>query len=216
MKKIEKQVKKKIEPKKKKKKLSALQVPKKIKIDKKKKKLIPIKKSKNLGPISPVPVNKKAELKPSLSREVKPSKEARVTKKIKPLKLEKYYQAIGRRKRAVARIRLFVRGEKVFLVNDKPYNVYFSDSRLQQIAIASLDKMNSLERFRISVKVKGGGIHSQAEAIRHAISRALILLNPNFKKRLRKAGYLTRDPRERERKKFGLKRARRAPQWRKR
>jgi len=72
------------------------------------------------------------------------------------------------------------------------------------------------DKFRVSVVVKGGGINSQAEASRHGISRALVVFNPEFKKRLRRAGYLTRDPRQRERKKFGLKRARRAPQWKKR
>lgn len=153
---------------------------------------------------------------PKKTKIVKKKEKIQILEKVKPLKSKRYYEAIGRRKRAVARVRLFVRGEKTFLINDKPYNIYFSDLRLQQIAIDSLNKMNSLDRFRISVKVKGGGIHSQAEAIRHGISRALILLNPNFRKRLRKVGYLTRDPRERERKKFGLKRARRAPQWRKR
>jgi len=66
------------------------------------------------------------------------------------------------------------------------------------------------------VKVKGGGFHAQAEAVRHGIARALVIFNPDFRKRLKRAGFLTRDPRMRERKKFGLKRARRAPQWAKR
>lgn len=183
---------------------SSSQTPKKIKIIKKKKEVSPV---RNGGDLAVHSIDKGTRLYSS------PPQETKISNGIKS---KRYYQAIGRRKRAVARIRLFVRGEKAFLVNDKPYNIYFSDLRLQQIAISSLNKMNSLDRFRILIKVKGGGIHSQAEATRHAISRALILLNPNFKKRLRKAGYLTRDPRERERKKFGLKRARRAPQWRKR
>ena len=76
--------------------------------------------------------------------------------------------------------------------------------------------MNILDRFQILVKVKGGGYRAQSEAVRHAIARALVKFNSNFQKRLRKAGYLTRDSRMRERKKPGLKRARRAPQWQKR
>jgi len=76
--------------------------------------------------------------------------------------------------------------------------------------------MNSGEKFRVSAHVNGGGIHAQAEAIRHGMSRALILFNADFRKRLKRAGYLTRDSRMKERKKFGLKKARRAPQWGKR
>ena len=116
----------------------------------------------------------------------------------------------------MARVRLFTRGEKTILVNNKPYNVYFPTIELQQIAQAALEKMKCLDKFRVSAIVKGGGLSAQAEAIRHGISRALTLFNPDFKKRLKKAGFLTRDSRMRERKKFGLKRARRAPQWQKR
>ncbi len=133
-----------------------------------------------------------------------------------PVKPEKYLEAIGRRKTAIARIRIFTQGEKVFLVNEKPYNLYFPTLELQQITTASLEKMKCFDKFRILIRVKGGGIHSQAEAIRQGIARALILFNPDFRKRLKKAGYLKRDPRKKERKKFGLKRARRAPQWQKR
>jgi len=93
---------------------------------------------------------------------------------------------------------------------------YFPTFELQQIAKAALEKMKCLDKFRILAKVKGGGLHSQAEAIRHGIARALVLFNPDFRKRLKNAGYLIRDSRMRERKKFGLKRARRAPQWQKR
>ncbi|MCK4781947.1 30S ribosomal protein S9 [Candidatus Parcubacteria bacterium] len=128
----------------------------------------------------------------------------------------RYIEAVGRRKTAVARVRLWTKGEKEFLINDKPFKDYFSTLELQQIASGALDRMKSLDRFRVSIIVRGGGLHSQAEAVRHGISRVLIVFNPDYKKRLRKAGYLTRDPRMRERKKFGLKRARRAPQWAKR
>ena len=76
--------------------------------------------------------------------------------------------------------------------------------------------MKVLDKFKVTVRVKGGGIHSQAEAVRHGIARALVGINPDFRKRLRRVGYLTRDSRMRERKKFGLRRARRGPQWSKR
>ncbi|MDP2741697.1 MAG: 30S ribosomal protein S9 [bacterium] len=131
-------------------------------------------------------------------------------------KPERYFEAIGRRKTAVARIRLFTRGNKEFLVNNKPYQEYFPLSEDQQTAISSMKKMKCLDKFMVTVVVKGGGRHAQAEAIRHGTARVLVDFNQNFRKRLRKAGFLTRDPRMRERKKFGLKRARRAPQWSKR
>lgn len=131
-------------------------------------------------------------------------------------KPERYFEATGRRKTSVARVRLFTRGEKVFLVNEKPFNNYFQSFELQQIVKSALEKMKCLDKFRIIVKVSGGGIHSQAEAVRHGISRALVEFNLDFKKRLKRAGFLTRDSRMRERKKFGLKRARKAPQWAKR
>ncbi|MEK7664678.1 MAG: 30S ribosomal protein S9 [Patescibacteria group bacterium] len=131
-------------------------------------------------------------------------------------KPERYFEAIGRRKTAVARVRLFTRGNKDFLINNKPYHEYFSLPEDQQTATSSMRKMKCLDKFLVIVKVKGGGRYAQAEAIRHGTARVLIDFNQNFRKRLRKAGYLTRDPRMRERKKFGLKRARRAPQWSKR
>ena len=132
-----------------------------------------------------------------------------------PKSLERYFQAIGRRKTSSARIRFFVSDEKEIIVNDKPFQVYFPTLELQGIVLSPLNIM-SVDKFKILIKVNGGGIHSQAEAVRHGISRALVLANQDSRKRLKKAGFLTRDSRMRERKKFGLKRARRAPQWRKR
>jgi small subunit ribosomal protein S9 len=156
-----------------------------------------------------------------IKKEIK--KEIKKTKIIE--KPEKYYQAIGRRKTAIALVRLFTRPlkssegkspESFFLVNEKPLNVYFRNPELQQIALASLQKMKAENRFQVVASVKGGGPQAQAEAIRHATARALVLFNPDYRKRLKRAGFLTRDPRMKERKKFGLKRARRAPQWQKR
>ena len=143
-------------------------------------------------------------------------KMVRGKKTVQKLKPDKYFEAVGKRKTAVARVRLFTQGEKLILVNEKPYQEYFPTLELQQIINFPLEKMKVFDKFRISVKVKGGGIYGQAEAVRHGISRALVKFSPDFRKRLRKAGYLTRDSRTRERKKFGLKRARRAPQWQKR
>ena len=132
------------------------------------------------------------------------------------LKTARYFEAVGRRKTSVARVRLFTQGDKNILVNGKPCEHYFPGSELQGIIASSLDKMKALDKFRVEVKVSGGGVHSQAEAIRHGIARALLKLDETSRKTLRGAGFLTRDSRKKERKKPGLKRARRAPQWAKR
>lgn len=161
----------------------------------------------------------KKEEKPKIVKETEKTKKKAVPKKVVKKQLPKpsrYIETIGRRKTAVARVRVWTKGEKVFLVNNKPCDEYFSVLELQKIAMESLEKMNLLDKLRVQVQVKGGGVTAQAEAIRHAIARVLVRINPNFRKRLKKAGYLTRDSRMRERKKFGLKRARRAPQWAKR
>jgi len=131
-------------------------------------------------------------------------------------KPDRYFEAIGRRKTAVARVRLYTKGDKEFIVNDQPYTKYFQTTEDQELCVASMKKMKCLDKFRITVKVQGGGHRAQAEAIRHGTARVLVDFNNNFRKRLRKAGFLTRDPRMRERKKFGLKRARKSPQWAKR
>jgi small subunit ribosomal protein S9 len=144
--------------------------------------------------------------------------------KAKPVKLEeksqtekeRYFEGLGRRKTALARVRLFTKGEKTFIINGKPLNTYFPTFELRRTAKAALEKVGFLDKFRVLVLVKGGGLSAQAEAVRHGTARALLLFNPDFRKPLKRAGFLTRDPRMRERKKFGLKRARRAPQWQKR
>ena len=128
---------------------------------------------------------------------------------------DRYFEGVGRRKTAVARVRLYTRAGE-FVVNEKPYADYFPTPELQKIAEESLQRMKLFGRFRVSAKLSGGGSHSQAEALRHGLANCLVKFNPDFRKRLRRAGYLTRDPRMKERKKFGLKKARRAPQWSKR
>jgi small subunit ribosomal protein S9 len=167
---------------------------------------------------------KKPTIKKKSTARAKKSSPTKPTKKPLPKKVKKpkrYYEAVGRRKKAVARVRLFTcqpfEGEKArILVNEKSYTDFFPTFELQQIVISPLQKMKSLNRFEVSVKVKGGGIRGQAEAIRHGLARALVKFNPDFRKKLKRAGYLRRDPRKKERKKPGLKKARRAPQWQKR
>ncbi len=138
------------------------------------------------------------------------------------LKKSEYIEAIGRRKRAVARVRLFTVSPSEsmeagnLIVNDKNYKQYFPTQILQQTVESPFTKLKSANRFSGTVKVNGGGVSGQAEAVRHGISRALIIFDINFRKKLKKAGFLKRDPREKERRKFGLKKARKAPQWSKR
>ena len=140
----------------------------------------------------------------------------------KPEKKTKYYEAVGRRKTAVARVRLYTSNpsesvlEGNLTINNKPYKEIFPSLELQNIIESSLKRLKALNRFRATIKVKGGGLKGQAEAIRHGLARTLVLFDSNFRKKLKKEGYLTRDPRKKERKKFGLKKARRAPQWSKR
>ncbi len=129
---------------------------------------------------------------------------------------ERYYESVGRRKTAVARVRIWTKGKNQVIVNDNNLKDYFKQEKLQKKVLSPLDKMNCEDKFKVKVIVRGGGINAQAEAVRHGISRALVLFNADFKKRLKKVGYLTRDPRMKERKKFGKKGARRSPQWQKR
>ena len=127
----------------------------------------------------------------------------------------RYYESVGRRKRAVARVRLYP-GDGQFVINDKEIKEYFGRTQDWQEASAPLRLSNNEDRFNVSVLVKGGGITGQAQAIRHGVARALLRFEPDLKTLMRRAGYLTRDPREKERKKPGLKRARKAPQYTKR
>ena len=130
-------------------------------------------------------------------------------------KPDRYFEGVGRRKTAVARVRLFTKTGD-FRVNEKLHTEFFKTFDQQKIAEEALQKMKLFGRFRVSAKVNGGGSHAQAEAVRHGLARCLIKFNPDFRKRLKRADFLKRDPRMKERKKFGLKKARRAPQWAKR
>ena len=128
----------------------------------------------------------------------------------------RYLEAVGRRKTSIARVRLFASKTPTISVNEKPLAKYFPTKELQDIAIESLKELKISEHFAISVKVKGGGSHSQAEAIRHGLARTLVAYDVDSRKILKPAGFLKRDPRAKERRKFGLKKARKAPQWSKR
>ncbi|MDP3052587.1 MAG: 30S ribosomal protein S9 [bacterium] len=149
----------------------------------------------------------------------KVAKVKKVEKVSKPspvkVKTDRYFEAVGRRKTAIARVRLYNRAGGV-LVNEKDYLKYFPTARLQQMAFSPLEKTKLNGKADVTVRVSGGGMSSQAEAVRHGLSRALVLFDANLKALIKGLGYLKRDPRMVERKKFGLKKARRAPQWAKR
>lgn len=125
------------------------------------------------------------------------------------------YCGTGRRKKSVARVRL-VPGDGNFVINERSLDEYFGLDTLKVIVKQPLVLTNTLDRFDILVNVKGGGFTGQAGAIRHGISRALLEADAEYRQPLKKAGFLTRDPRMKERKKYGLKKARRAPQFSKR
>lgn len=128
----------------------------------------------------------------------------------------KYIEAVGRRKTSTARVRITEAAKETVVVNDKEVKTYFPTAELQKIVAEAMEKSKVAGKFAISVKVVGGGIHSQAEAVRHGLSRAIIKFDEETRKRLKKLGFLKRDPRMKERRKFGLKKARKAPQWSKR
>ncbi|HEY4496467.1 MAG TPA: 30S ribosomal protein S9 [Candidatus Paceibacterota bacterium] len=128
----------------------------------------------------------------------------------------RYLEAVGRRKTSIARVRLFAGKTTTVSVNEKPLAKYFPTKELQDIPMEPLKELKLSEHFVISVKVKGGGSHSQAEAIRHGLARTLVAYDINWRKTLKPAGFMKRDPRAKERRKFGLKKARKAPQWSKR
>jgi len=131
------------------------------------------------------------------------------------MKSPAYFQGTGRRKTAIARVRL-VPGEGTFVVNGKPLEEYFGRGGLVERATAAFGVTNTVRRFNAMIKVEGGGVTGQVGAIAHGIARALLQVDIENKKLLRAAGLLTRDPRAKERKKPGLKRARKAPQFTKR
>ena len=127
-----------------------------------------------------------------------------------------YYEGIGRRKTSTARVRLHTGGTGAVTVNDKPMAEYFGRQADSMKAVAPLKLAGAEQRFDVTVKVSGGGDTGQSDAAAMGVARALLESDPELKPMLRKAGYLTRDARAKERKKPGLKRARKAPQYTKR
>ncbi|MBI5139604.1 30S ribosomal protein S9 [Candidatus Nomurabacteria bacterium] len=136
---------------------------------------------------------------------------------------ERYFEAVGRRKTSTARVRIWVGTKPSFVVNDQDAKEYFKTEEtrriIQDATVKGLSGANPEDKpikWSVEVKVYGGGFHSQSEAIRHGLARALVLSDLSLRGKLKTLGYLKRDPRAKERRKFGLKKARKAPQWSKR
>jgi small subunit ribosomal protein S9 len=129
---------------------------------------------------------------------------------------QEYYEGVGRRKTSTARVRLHVGGTGSVVVNDKPGAEYFSRMNDYRRLMELMTVTGTAGRYNISVHVEGGGVTGQADAVRMGLARALTLMDPTFREALRRTGALTRDARAKERKKPGLKRARKAPQYTKR
>jgi small subunit ribosomal protein S9 len=127
-----------------------------------------------------------------------------------------YYEGLGRHKAATARVRLHIGGEGALVVNDKPVSEYFPRAGDAELLTEPLRVTETEGRFDITVRVKGGGVTGQSHAVRLGIARALLKVDPELRSVLRRGGFLTRDSRVKERKKPGLKRARKAPQYTKR
>lgn len=148
-------------------------------------------------------IDKKATTKPA-------KKPVRAVPKVR------YVFALGRRKTADAKVKLWKEGSGEFKVNDRDLANYFPTMHLQKAAVAALETTGLLKKVDIAVKAAGGGVAAQAQAVGLGVSRALIKADPALRSALKKQGLLRRDARKKERKKPGLKRARRAPQWQKR
>mgnify|MGYP001610565630 CR=1 FL=1 len=132
---------------------------------------------------------------------------------------EKYIEAVGRRKTSTARVRIREASKANFVVNGKEAKDYFKTEGERRLILDPMGKglpTGNTKKWSVEVHVMGGGVHSQAEAIRHGLSRALVLSDATLRGGLKTLGFLKRDPRAKERRKFGLKKARKAPQWSKR
>lgn len=143
-------------------------------------------------------------------------KEKKTIKKATISKTGRYIEAIGRRKTATARVRIFEDKKQSFIINERTLEEYFPTRQMQTTVRAAFNEASLPVQFRVSVHIRGGGPVAQSEALRHGIARALVKRNEELRKILKNAGFLKRDPRMKERKKPGLKGARKAPQWSKR
>jgi len=128
----------------------------------------------------------------------------------------KYIRAVGRRKTATAVVRMYEAKKTSYSINGKDLNSYFPTPELKKVVTGAFEAVNVDQKFEVVITTKGSGIHSQAEASRHGISRCLVMFDEELRSTLKKAKMLKRDPRQKERRKFGLKKARKAPQWSKR
>ena len=129
---------------------------------------------------------------------------------------KKYFYGTGRRKSSIARVRVYENGTGSIVINGRDIDEYFGLETLKLIVRQPLVTTGLVDKVDVVVSVVGGGVSGQAGAIRHGISRALVAMNPEYHAALKAAGFMTRDPRMKERKKYGLKAARRAPQFSKR
>ena len=161
------------------------------------------------------PVVKKAPARVARPAAKKAEKEDKETPAVIDIKAEGMIRALGRRKEAVAQVRV-IPGTGKIVVNGRAVSAYFTVPELLHIVTSAQKAVGKDTAIDISVLVKGGGIRGQAEAIRLGIARAMVLTDETFRPTLRKMGYMTRDARVKERKKYGLKSARRAPQFSKR
>ncbi|MEX0919122.1 MAG: 30S ribosomal protein S9 [Parcubacteria group bacterium] len=127
---------------------------------------------------------------------------------------DKYFEAVGRRKTSVARVRITPAVKNSVTVNEREFIEYFPVAEHRSLIMSPFNDVEG--NFLITAKLSGGGVSSQADALRHGISRAILVLNPSLRTKLKVKGFLKRDPRAKERRKFGLKKARKAPQWSKR
>ena len=127
---------------------------------------------------------------------------------------DKYIEAVGRRKTSVARVRITPASKISIVVNGKAFEAYFPIPTLKKSVLSVFNDTEN--KFDVSAKLSGGGVSSQAEALRHGLARALVSHEPNLRTKLKVRGFLKRDPRAKERRKFGLKKARKAPKWSKR
>ena len=135
-------------------------------------------------------------------------------KKDKAMSEDRYIEAVGRRKTSVARVRITPAAKHSVVINDKEFETYFAVPEYRKIVTSVYDDVPG--KFALTGKVNGGGIASQAQALQHGLARAIILAYPELRTALKVKGMLKRDPRAKERRKFGLKKARKAPQWSKR
>lgn len=139
-------------------------------------------------------------------------------------KMEKYIEAVGRRKTSTARVRITASSKASFIVNKQDAKTYFKTNEQRGLILDPMikgmgeaeEKQNKNTKWSVEARVSGGGIHSQAEAIRHGLARALLKSDEAVHGSLKALGFLKRDPRAKERRKFGLKKARKAPKWSKR